>query len=1107
MAIQIVANSNANAVELRGTNRGVFYNACLSAQLNLDDSSRVDIINDIRTAAEGELVYETFAIPYTELRDADNNAFATAQDAVDYITAECNQIVGSGARSVGATNTINFTTDATGSTVLVDDGSAYAKNALRAYAASNGHISIAEHTSDGADVYKDIYVTNLTIDGVAVSTTLASAVNELNAVLSGAALGLGGVTVSPTLPYQAPTAATLNLSSYMTQVTATLAGASSSAGLHRANIYTTETISEPGEYFTAVIEGGEAIWGVGLYDINDLAEVQDVSAAYNGHKGYFFSTWWHPTPDGPWSTFGYLGGSMSFGSGWNNGTLGFRYNQEAIDWANGDPILVRAGITEEPEGFVGVWYWNNSRAEWILVARSSNPMPYGEYGFKFAAGDTSSRIHTTGANAIKIYELDTSGTAVNYYYIESPDGSFDSPLFDNASDAQDYDTAQGGSGQSNTMVYVDDAVTGRQWFAPVTGFTQGDSSAPSPTAQVWNIIPTQDDALFAPAAFTLPDVTVDENTALNIQVAPQGATGYSTTVSGLPAGALFDGATTILGNAPEVTGNNVSNPSDSFTVTVTRTNTYGSTTSTFDIIVTNLTAPATAIAGTTWVSGTTALVDSDTLDEGSAVTLDDTLADGQRLVVPQTWTETYVLPQLQAVGDEVFFGVQASGANLADGSDYSDYDMAIVWEYTSATSHTVNFIANGSRVDGVTVNSMADAVYDFGFELNGTTGYILYCNVGSINTEPSPADGGSFTFAESATGMTGPLTFTMATNLTTLDIDLSDFSEITTPAAPSSSTTFSKALDFSGSSEYAKQVATYGTTGPLRMGDISSNIAGPTTAGYTAYGSSVRPWATAVVFRYDGSSANQHIWNQGEGAGSTDDNIYLRLDSSGYLYFGWGRTGALNECRFLHLGTGVNTSHWHGIYIAHTGERLSGSDATAANLADCFDIRSMGSNDTPSAFSTISTNLSTAANWTAGSTGGRMDRSYTGDFTIGGRGSNRNFHGEIASMVVTTLRIGQPMPDTTEVEMLLTDPVGWLADYKVGSPYRQVNTAGDDPSFLYDWFYSSRATQVWLMGDGTSDNYPNIRNQVKVSDTTETSLAMQNMVSSDIVNVSISGLS
>ena len=89
------------------------------------------------------------------------------------------------------------------------------------------------------------------------------------------------------------------------------------------------------------------------------------------------------------------------------------------------------------------------------------------------------------------------------------------------------------------------------------------------------------------------------------------------------------------------------------------------------------------------------------------------------------------------------------------------------------------------------------------------------------------------------------------------------------------------------------------------------------------------------------------------------------------------------------IGGSANSTHWWGVYIANNGTRLSGTNATAANLAAAFDIRLMGSNDTTPWGAVY--DVGTVADWTAGTTGARMDRSYTGDLTIGGRGSNRNF--------------------------------------------------------------------------------------------------------------------
>ena len=43
------------------------------------------------------------------------------------------------------------------------------------------------------------------------------------------------------------------------------------------------------------------------------------------------------------------------------------------------------------------------------------------------------------------------------------------------------------------------------------------------------------------------------------------------------------------------------------------------------------------------------------------------------------------------------------------------------------------------------------------------------------------------------------------------------------------------------------------------------------------------------------------------------------------------------------------------------------------------------------------------------------------------------FHGQVASMVVTTLKLNDPMPNDAEIKAMITDPMGWLNDYKVGN--------------------------------------------------------------------------
>ena len=315
------------------------------------------------------------------------------------------------------------------------------------------------------------------------------------------------------------------------------------------------------------------------------------------------------------------------------------------------------------------------------------------------------------------------------------------------------------------------------------------------------------------------------------------------------------------------------------------------------------------------------------------------------------------------------------------------------------------------------------------------------------------------------------------------------------PPPQTNDTPWTKALDFSGSSERAQQVSTHSNNMPIAQDNITTTVPSP-TAGQTSDNTYSRPWASTVVFKADRHNSNQHVWNQG--GGSNDDNIYLRLSASGTLFFGWGRDGSgVNECQ---IATNIQSSRWYGVYIAHNGARFSGNNASSANLASAFDIRIMSSADS---FGSLSANLSTSFVWSGGA---RMDRNYGGTLTIGGRGSNRSFHGKVASFVSTTLRCGVAMPADAEIEEMITDPIKWMNDTKVGSPYRWASGLSET-TFTFNNLYSALSTQIWLMGDGSNDNYSNmIRNRVMSSDQNYTKLNLLSMVSNDIQNVNIPGL-
>ena len=89
---------------------------------------------------------------------------------------------------------------------------------------------------------------------------------------------------------------------------------------------------------------------------------------------------------------------------------------------------------------------------------------------------------------------------------------------------------------------------------------------------------------------------------------------------------------------------------------------------------------------------------------------------------------------------------------------------------------------------------------------------------------------------------------------------------------------------------------------------------------------------------------------------------------------------------------------------------------------------------------------------------------------------------------------------------MITDPVGWINDYKEGNPFRYPEST-QESTFTKGSTLGYAATQVWLMGDGTSDSFSNgVRNEVLKTDQNWTKLQFNSMVSNDIETVSITGL-
>lgn len=512
------------------------------------------------------------------------------------------------------------------------------------------------------------------------------------------------------------------------------------------------------------------------------------------------------------------------------------------------------------------------------------------------------------------------------------------------------------------------------------------------------------------------------------------------------------------------------------------------------------------------------------------ISLDEQLSAGERLVMDNAfWTD--FLAELNESTN--MFAIGLKGDNWTNTKEVNAVEAASTGEFFKGDTYIVGSVSGGNYIyfriysNGVASNQMLvnttalhSTVCAF-LEISNSGDNIRAAFGRNGDLSVTQGDESTVAYADwsSYKGQTGDQGYGITSkdvvvsfwtysggDIDGANIDWTGLSEISVPASTANQTDWNKALDFSGGAEHIYQVSTDANYQPMRMGGLGAIVSAPASAGDTSAHSNARPWAAACVFRTDLNSSNQHIWNLGEGASTNNDNIWLRLASNGRLYFGWGKEGVgYNE---LYLITLSSSTRYYGIYVAHNGTRLSGSDATATNLAAAFDIRYMADNDS---WASLSTNQSTVTDWgntsLGSSTGVRMDRGFSGNLTMGGRGSNRNFHGKIASMVVTTLERDVAMPTDAEIKLMITDPEKWLTDYKVGNAYRLPGQSTTTTNFQRSSGNGYRATQVWLMGDGSSDSYANgIRNNVYPTEQNHTKMTFNSMQSNDLETVNIPGL-
>ncbi len=756
--IRILRNEQANSIQFEGTTFPVYWNACLSAEISTLDANNITIVNDIESQNQPQRKEEITNEPYTSFVDKDGNGFADSQACVDYINAKANVSGLTGEGIDTALQTLCFTLDTTSTSIMIDNGYSFGVNTIKATTDGNGLIKIvSNNTVESITHFYNLDPTTTCVDGSTVSGGLNDVINTLNELFTVGAFQ--SVVISD--PYSTMIADVNGVDTSVSYLGYGLDPVGNdvygSTNSNSQNGYkTTDTIDQAGEYFTFDIRV-EGTIGFGLvhsqssYDdgywsgSSTYADPTRFGIDNSAHYGFQFSHWFHPTPNGSWTNYG-ANTSYSMRAGWSN----FNGTAEQTDWLNGNPIKVRVGI--DSNSYISIETLRNG-TDWVVHSRTSYPIQEGaEFHLGIKTNDTGARVYSLP----KVHLLEPAAPTMYFRYIESPDDNFHYPLFATEEEANYYDLQNGGSGTSSTNVYPDEP-TFATWYEPDNGHTHDGTAAPTSAILFegnpinWTEITSVDNAALAPSAFTDATVTVDELSAVNVQLHPTGVD-FTTSIIDTDSSGLVLASDNIHlnGTAPEVTGDYDANPTDTYTIEVVRTNTYGSSSGTLTIEVTNLTAPVTAISGFNHVSGTTAMIDSNTMDDGSVVHVNNDVADGERFVIEKAYIETNILPNLTAANDMYIIGLENASADFST-VELSDFDTAIVWEYETASSHTFKFYRDGSVVQNIVVNSMTQAFYDYAIEINGTSAWLIACNISNIMNEPSPSDGGSFSHTYEAT--------------------------------------------------------------------------------------------------------------------------------------------------------------------------------------------------------------------------------------------------------------------------------------------------------------------------------------------------------------------
>ena len=210
MSIKIKRNEAGNCITFEGSSNPVYWNSCLSGEVESTDNTLINVVNDVITAQSGTTQYEFFRIPFTNFIDADGNAFNTAQECSDYITQEANVLGSIGEQIATSTDNFDFYIDSKDNTVIMSTGDYFPVNTIQAFLHTDNTMQIIS-VIGVKTYYSNINLSNVSINSVLLSGTESEKVNELNALFQHSGSSTGQVpSITSSLAVTMTQGSTLN---------------------------------------------------------------------------------------------------------------------------------------------------------------------------------------------------------------------------------------------------------------------------------------------------------------------------------------------------------------------------------------------------------------------------------------------------------------------------------------------------------------------------------------------------------------------------------------------------------------------------------------------------------------------------------------------------------------------------------------------------------------------------------------------------------------------------------------------------------------------------------------------------------------------------------